>query len=261
MMTPIRLVVLMVVKNEADRYLAQALSNATEYADDIFVYDDQSTDESFQVASEYAQVTVRPDHVPTFMEHEGRFRQAALDTMIEELRLQEGDWVHVLDADEFLVCENDVRTTIDELTETARHRRARALRVRIPTVWGGTVSDGVLVDPVVRADRFWNTLKEPRIWQYYPGAKFLDKAMACRNEPTYVRKFPMLDAPTLFNLHYGYAATADRVVRYERYTNLENHGHHPKFIESINAAAPVKRWTGPWKPVQIPQIDLTEARP
>ena len=256
-----RLSVLMVVKNEADRYLAQALAHATEYADDIFVYDDQSTDNSYEIASEYATAIVRPDSVPTFLKHEGRFRQAALDMMIEELRLQGGDWIHVLDADEFLVCEDDVRATIDDLTESARRRQTRALRVRIPTVWGGTVVDGILTDPVVRTDKFWNTLMEPRIWQYYPGAKFLDKAMACRNEPTYVRKFPMLDAPTLFNFHYGYAVAPDRMTRYDRYTNLENHGHHPKFIESINAAAPVKRWTGPWKPVQIPQIDLTEARP
>lgn len=252
-----RLSVLMVVKNEANRYLEQALQHATTYANEVFVYDDQSTDKSAKIAEDYAVVAIRPSEVPSFLEHEGHFRQAALDTMVQKLGLVSGDWVHVLDADEFLMCEAPIRETIEDLIRTAEKRSSKALRVRIPSIWGGAVIDGKLYDPVIRTDEFWSTMAEPRIWQYQEGAHFLNKAMACRNEPTYVRKFPMLDAPTLFNLHYGYAVPMDRTERYERYTSLDDHGQNPRFIESIHIAAPVEKWRGPWKPVKIPQVDLT----
>lgn len=244
--------VLMVAKNEADRYLASALKWASSYADNVYVYDDQSDDGTPEIAAEYAKVKIRPDSTPSFLQHEGKFRQAALDSMVSELGVKDGDWVHVLDADEFLVAETDVRAQIDACIAKAESLKAKSIRVLIPTVWGGYVAKGrILVDPLVRIDRFWNILAEPRIWQYQEGAQFLDKAMACRNEPTYVRRHPMYDGRThLINFHYGYAFPEDRVERYNRYISLEDHGHHPDFIESIRQLAPTRRWEGPWIPVK-----------
>ena len=47
------------VKNEAHSYLESCLAHTENLVDDIFVYDDQSTDNSVSIAQRYATPTKR----------------------------------------------------------------------------------------------------------------------------------------------------------------------------------------------------------
>ena len=57
-----RIIASMVLKNEADRYLRAMLQHNHVWWDDLFVYDDQSTDNSVEIAMEYTDhVVIRVD--------------------------------------------------------------------------------------------------------------------------------------------------------------------------------------------------------
>lgn len=251
-----RLFGLMVTKNEAGRFLAPVIESILPTLDALMVFDDQSTDETVKIAQRLGgTVMVRGDHIPSFMEHEGRFRQAALDAASEVLMLQRGDWVLVIDADEFLTSKSDnVRYFISEAIAQALEGQARAVRIPIWSVWGGEMLDQHLMRPDVRMDGWWGQLREPRLWQWHPEARFSNKPMGCRNEPTYVWQHPIVDSESLDLLHYGYAFQADRDERYRRYTSLKNHGHSDEFINSIRRRKmKVQAWDGKYVPVRSPR--------
>jgi glycosyltransferase involved in cell wall biosynthesis len=232
----VRILALMVTRNEADRYLEEALVWLTNQVDGVLVYDDNSTDNTVAIAQSFAfagvKVWNRGPNVPTFMEHEGNFRTAALRVLEKIFYLTENDWVFVIDADEFYVpVKDETHGTLYNLADlTPSNMLARCIRIH--TVWGE--HDGHLQ---YRVDGAWNTLFEPRLWRWREGGEFANAPMACRNEPTYVTQNAMQiyrgDDTMSAILHYGYANEKDRMVRHKRYTALADHGHHPPFIDSI----------------------------
>lgn len=243
--------VLMVTKEEAGRYLGQVLRSICPHVSGVLVYDDKSRDETPIVADkEGAVVVVRGDETPSFLEHEGQFRQAALCALVETFNLDEGDWVLVLDADELLVSPFPLKAALQAATLDAEANGARAVRIPIHTVWGGEHVGRTMHRPLIRTDGFWPTLNEPRLWQWFPDAQFLKKSMGCRNEPTYVWQYPILESQfDVSLLHYGYAWPEDQIVRYERYSSLKDHGHNPSFINSIRTHPTTTKWRGPWMPM------------
>lgn len=245
-----RIFVLMVAKNEADRFLHQAIANVAPHVAEVFVFDDQSSDGTPQVARDAgARVVVRGPEVPSFLEHEGKFRQAALDDMAAGCQMEEGDWVLILDSDEIMVCAHTLSQGLQAATVLAESDGYMAVRIPIPTVWGDGSSE-TLTAPQVRVDGFWGDLAEPRLWRWRPDALFLNKPMGCRNEPTYVWQNPILDAPSgLAIMHYGYAWPEDQKERFNRYMSLRDHGHNPTFIASIRTNPKLRAWDGPWIPV------------
>ena len=71
-----RILGVMPVRDEADRWLDASLSWQKNFLDDIFVYDDRSTDRTLQIALKHTpNVKVRSEDEPSFLEHEGKFRQ------------------------------------------------------------------------------------------------------------------------------------------------------------------------------------------
>lgn len=231
---------LMVTKNEEHRYLEQALDWLDNYVDQIFVYDDASTDRTREIAAGYGVVVPRQVTVPTFLDHEGRFRQGALRSLETVCQPTEDDWVFIADADEFFVAFPDDLDSLIEHTEPHHI----AVRIRVHSVW--TIEDGVLYH---RVDGPWSTIYEPRLWKWRPHLSFADVPMGCRNEPVLVTMNPGLVSYPLTNsaiLHYGYASPADRATRYRRYTSeVSAHGHSPTFIESItDARGQWESWAG-----------------
>lgn len=219
---------LMVTKDEGERYLEPALDWLTTQVDQVFVYDDDSTDNTREIAANYAVVARKQPSVPSFLEHEGRFRTAALRTLETVVQPSEGDWIFIADADEFFVPNTD---SLGQLVDQCQPHH-RAVRIRIHTVW----NQGEGGELLHRVDGPWSTLYEPRLWKWQPNLAFADAAMACRNEPVFVTmNIGLQSMPHSGSaiLHYGYASPADRAHRYTRYSSLPDHGHSPVFIESI----------------------------
>jgi glycosyltransferase involved in cell wall biosynthesis len=242
-----RLVVSLVVHNERDRYLLSFLEWHRPVWDELFVYDDRSTDGTVDLCKRYTdKVFVRPDHQPSFLEHEGKFRRYAWQTMANELELQEGDWVLSLDADEFLV-EVDRRYNlvrgVERMTKLAEGRNS--VSIHIPEVWE------LGEPPLVRTDGFWGGMRLPRLCRYLEDDRFIGqsakhpdpKPMGCGSIPAYAYRNPLID-DTLKILHFGYAQEVDRHARYDRYTGLTDHGHNKKHISSIVGRPTLEPWRG-----------------
>lgn len=224
---------LMVTRNEADRYLDLALAALTLSVDGVFVYDDQSTDNTVDVARSYgAWTTTRPDSVPQFLDHEGRFRQAAWNAFCETTVPEIGDWVLAVDADELVVADGDAKEILASNTDDGG-----AWNIRIPETFD--LRDGV---PYVRTDGYWGSIMGTRFFAFQPGGVFRDRPMASGSEPTFVPNTRRV-LEKFWLLHLGYAKEEDRVAKYERYSTRTGHGD--SHVASIIQPPTLRRWDGP----------------
>lgn len=237
---------IMPVKNEADRYLKDALLNAANVVDTLFVYDDQSTDDTIDIVWEVTpNFWVRRDDVPTFLEHEGRFRQDCWNQFESQCQPKAGDWVLAVDADEALIAHgatdpSDTWRVVREEIKLAEQSSV-SIRLPVPEVYGRD-DDGT---PLVRQDGFWAQVRGLRLFQWRPGGVFRDAPMGCGSEPTYVAHSMWMPSPSLYLMHFGYEQLEDQIAKHKRYTSLLDHGHDNSHVQSIVGEKRLVRWTGP----------------
>jgi glycosyltransferase involved in cell wall biosynthesis len=232
---------LTVVKNEADRYLDAMLQATCSVVDEMFVFDDQSSDDTVAIAMDYATYVCERIG-PSFLENEGRFRQSAWSNFEDCCAPVDGDWVLVIDADEILVAGGNVRDEVDRAIKIAESIGAKSVRLPVPEVFGLDV-DGT---PLVRTDGWWGTIAGTRLFRYQSGGVYRDKAMGSGGEPVYVPESRISeDSGTLSLMHFGYCDKADQVAKHERYTSLLDHGHADSHVASIVQPPTLQRWTGP----------------
>jgi glycosyltransferase involved in cell wall biosynthesis len=233
----------MVVRNEAHRYLRSSLEALIDQVDEIFVFDDQSTDCTVDIVREYADVVgVRGNDTPTFMENESDFRQAALRALEFAMSPQYGDWILAIDADEFLVTttlNEPVRISMRKAISKAIYGNRMSVRVPIPEVFGW--DDDI---PLVRTDGFWGSIRGTRLYAWQPNGVFNGKPMASGSEPTYVEQSLVSDEYCGVHLmHFGYANQKDVAEKFVRYSN--NDGHNSSHVLSIVTNPTLARWPGP----------------
>lgn len=224
------------MKDEADRYLFDCLNHQLQICDRIVVFDDQSTDESVQIATKLGcDVFIRRPNQASFMEHEGRFRQAAWNCLNG---IADDSWVFAFDADEFFVGKSMTpKRAMDRLIEEAVSLNFEGITVPVAEVFG-LQADG---NPMIRTDGFWRDISGLRIVKYSPGL-ILDKAMASGSTPPVSSKFSKKDTATI--LHYGYANPEDKYIKYERYSTKTENGHNTAHIQSILSEPSLTPWKG-----------------
>lgn len=239
---------LTVGRNEEHRYLREMLAHCWLFDGHLF-FDDGSVDLTPKIARAHGCTVVqRRSDEPSFLEHEGQFRQRAWDTLVETFGLQEGDWVLSIDCDEILVGDGDLRQVHHRLRQITRQAAGYdGIVMPIPEVFD-VLPDGT---PMVRTDGFWGTIAGPRLFRYRPGGKFSPKAMGSGSEPSYVATGKLWrQEHGLYLLHYGYARAADREAKHARYSALV-HGHADRHIQSIVARPTLRRWEGPQPKVTV----------
>ncbi len=250
-----RISAIMVMKNEADRYLESCIESIWAWAQDIYVYDDQSTDDSVEIATKLrCTVTVRRYDEPSFLDHEGLFRYNAWRAFQQAADSKAPDWVFAIDADEFLVVKAGlVADAVGASISTASMSVSTGVTLPIPEVFSVDTVDKLLVNPQVRTDGYWGKIKAPRLFEWRRGGQFSDKAMGCGSEPTYVgasRLSPYTHGLSL--LHLGYAAPADRQAKSARYAS-RLHGHADAHIASILKTPTLTPWEGTWPDIKSPR--------
>lgn len=234
---------LMVTKNEEKRYLDSAVWNSIFYLDGLFVFDDHSTDNTRKIAGDRGAAVVEcPEGVPAFLEHEGAFRQASLESLEQTFHLQDGDWILGLDADEFMVANHvvGVRGCLEASIEVAENIGAWSILLPRFEVWKIT-SEG---DLRIRVDGQWGGMICSRLFKWKSGGQIQQKAMGCGNEPTYINSLPRVNAMDFAMLHFGYVDKFDAQEKYDRYTRLLDHGHDNAHIQSILKEPTLQSWTG-----------------
>lgn len=219
-----RLFALTVGRNERYRYLEPMLAHMKEIVDDHFFFDDQSDDGTEKLAAiAGCEVRVRSANVPGFSLNEGMFRNEAwrMFEIVMEPRI--GDWVLVIDCDEFLVSRLGGRDRIRQDVEMAilNAGGSRAINLDIPEVFGVS-EEGT---PLVRQDRLWGTIHAPRLFAYQPGGQYFHGPVGVPAVPSYVMSGVQWGgAPQLALMHYGYAREVDQQAKYERYNGRAGHG-------------------------------------
>lgn len=223
-----------VTKNESDRYLSQSLKRLSAIVDGLYVYDDQSEDDTTVVAESLgATVRVRSDDEESFSEDEARFRSNALRCMVSDLDIKRGDWILSLDADEMVYAEGPQRDALERLTQGD------------PVAWRFPVREvfdvGPMSTPYIRVDGFWGDISGVRLFKYDGDLSFRARGMGCGSVPTKFNKLAA-DADDVGILHFGYARQEDRVTKYARYFGAA--GHSVKHIDSILRPPVLVRWDG-----------------
>lgn len=217
-----RVICLVVVKNEADRHLADTLVWNGGLADGLMVFDDNSTDDSRGVARRVGARVVQAPFDKSFMHHEGQFRQEAWETLRHAMGMREGDWVLCPDADEFILGGRD---GIEQSITMAIVAGCRSVSVPVYEVFGFD-PDG---RPLCRIDGWWSTIQGIRLAQWTGFTQFPAKRMASGSVPKIVEPSVCSEATSV--LHYGYANELDRQTKYLRYRGLP--GHSERHVESI----------------------------
>lgn len=225
-----RILGMMCVRNEGDRYLAHVLDWHS-FLDGVFVYDDQSTDDTVACAREWgaSQVIERTNDVPSFMQHEGEFRQAAWEQFEISMHPQLGDWVLSIDADEFWEpAYGSPRERLDDAVCVAKAGDSNGVTLNVVEVFD-VDREGKTWR---RTDGFWGTITATRLFAYQLGGRIANREMGCGSVPTYVST---AGHPTTTGalVHYGYATPDDRQAKFLRYSNHRNNGHNPQHIASI----------------------------
>lgn len=219
------------VKDEAGRYLAESLAWHAGICDEIHVYDDRSTDSTVSIAESMgAVVSIRPERAPSFLTHEGNFRQAAWKDFQSKVDATYDDWVLAFDADEFLATPNEPeREALERLVQMSRVEKAVSWKLRVDEIFD--VQDGV---PYRRTDGFWSGISAVRFFKYRSVSQFANRSMASGSVPTYALMDPA-DATNMpvGILHYGYAREVDRQAKFDRYTSVLHNGHSSAHIKSI----------------------------
>jgi hypothetical protein len=231
-----KLIAMMVVRNEADRYLQPCLRHLLEFCDEIRILDDGSTDEWNQQAVwwdgiDEERIKVRSQERSTFYEHEGRTRQALLEWAME------GEPTHMLaiDADEFVGDGKLLRANMEEGSHTGVWKLTMTEVWAAGEDWLYVRQDGdwkprpIGVAFAVPTDH-WTNRQIRRHWRMH------ERALACGRTPLHITMAGnrTTTEPVTPILHFGWACEADRAARYARYVEHDGGAHHAsKHLNSI----------------------------
>lgn len=229
---------MVVMKNEEHRYLQRFIEHHKYLFQDIFVFDDCSTDRTAEICR-FNGLKVVESTGPSFMEHEGQFRYNAWKAFEETIQPTTDDWVFVIDADEFVVGNIDnTREALVSTIELAEYFGYPVVRMKKDEVWQVEGNSCY-----VRKDGLWDKVKVNHLFKYEPNGTWNMKTMGCGSAPTYTRVQPF-NASHVSVLHFGYADESDRQEKYERYSSMRNHGHNPNHILSIIRNPKLKKFDG-----------------
>lgn len=214
-----KVIVQMIVKNEADRYLEEVLDHTKSFADEIVITDDGSTDNTVEIARKYTD-NVYENETSLFAINEGMLRQKAWDNIYTHARTD--DLILCLDADEKLFING---YDLNALADT----NYKVFGITFYHMWNNSE---------YRVDKAWAPVISSRLFRYREGGQFSDRRLACGSEPSYIQRWIKRGyfflATGLAMQHLGYMRDEDKQAKYERYMELDKGEFHSRaHLESI----------------------------
>ena len=231
---PSPLLAMMVVRNEANRYLRPVLARLGALVDGIVILDDASTDETPELCRAHPKVIrFRRLQSSLFAQNE-----AALRSLLWEMTVElKPAWILALDADEFL--EEKAKTELPALTAQQEYE---VVTFPVYHLWGDLRHyrvDGMW-HPVLARTACLFRYRQNRTYHWAP------RRLHCGRFPLEAYLTPGFHAP-LRLLHLGYAAPHARREKYQRYLSLDPEGRFcpPAHYRSIIEPHPrLRSWTG-----------------
>jgi glycosyltransferase involved in cell wall biosynthesis len=224
-----KIIAQMVGRNEEQRFLKEVLQRISTQVDEIVFTDDCSEDNTYSMASEFCH-TYKTEE-PTFCVHEGKLRSIAWKNLSNHAN--PGDWIIAIDCDEMLYQKDDI--SLIDIRNILFKSEKDVVNVRFYHMWNFKQ---------YRVDKLWAPNNSSRIFRFIFNGTFLDKALACGSEPTYVsdwiRQRNYWVNSGLIMKHLGYIYDQDKIGKYERYIQLDGGKFHQiNHINSIMDKNPV----------------------
>ena len=199
-----RLTLMMLVRNEANRYLSQILESVKNYCDEFVILDDASTDNTVEICKEILRDKL-------LMIHSNPSRQFSNEIILRrqlwEMAISTNpDWLLCLDADE--VFEERAQFKMDSLINQPAYD------------WYGFRLYDMWDESHYRDDKYWNAHK--RYWimllRYQPKFeyKWHESGQHCGRFPINVYDLPGR-GDGLKIKHLGWMKEEDRIAKFERY--------------------------------------------
>lgn len=203
-----KLTAMLIVRNEADRYLNRCLASLAELADEIVILDDASEDATPEICHSFPQVILHRKHESLFLHDEAALRRELWELVLATAP----EWILAVDADEFL--EDRAKR---ELPYLLRQDYFPAIGFRLYDCWSG--------EDYFRVDGLWNPWLRgfsPYIVKYQPGLspKWPPLKYHCGRFPLAYRQLPQLESDLRMK-HLGWLSPKDIRRKYERARALD----------------------------------------
>jgi len=193
----------MLVRNEADKYLARVVEHHRQFGP-VLVLDDHSTDNSPQVAKKAGATVKSLSGEGPMWGKESHARQVLWDWAAEEAG---NGWVYISDADHIL------------------HGDPRPLTSSwLVNTWCFRLYDCWDDETTYRADGYWQGYQHPRAWMFRPKAvpqgwkaAWPTRGVHCGHAPV---SWPMIAGvapPDIFIQHLAYVTREARQAKFARY--------------------------------------------
>ncbi len=225
-----RIIAMLIVRNEAHRYLRLCLNDLSQYVTEIVVLDDASTDATPAICGTYAKVHLIRKNTATFWQNESLLRQECWAATIK----RRPEWIMAIDADE--IFENRLKTSIQRFTKQKNYDQ---ISFQLVEFWGSLTQ--------YRVDKMWNPQNRWGVYliRYLPGYPY-----QWPNQPLHCGRLPhnlpgnILQSGLRLK-HYGYANQKDHLRKYQAYLQHDPQGIYSPLshYQSILDPSPVlKTW-------------------
>ncbi|MBP2637374.1 MAG: glycosyl transferase family 2 [Firmicutes bacterium] len=203
-----KLTVGMLVRNESGRYLERVLQQITQYADEIVVLDDASTDDTVAICrKQLANVPHRiVENKTSKFGNEIELRKALWDLAVST----QPDWIMILDADEIFEAK-----AISSIRELLKDDSVDVIYFRLYDMWN---------ENSLREDEYWAAHLVYRTFlvrlRFGYDYKWQEKPLHCGRFPVNIAGLPGKQSQLRLQ-HFGWARPEDRIAKYFRYKQLD----------------------------------------
>jgi len=203
-----KLTAMMIVRNEADRYLSRCLESLLTFVDDIIIMDDASEDDTPEICLSYPRVKLYRQPHSKFLTDEAELRRELWHYTLEN----KPEWILAIDADEFLE-----ESCLKEIPYLLRQSNFKAVGFRLFDCWGN--EDFFRVDglwnPWLRGFSIYLIKNQPQLESVWPSLKF-----HCGRLPLAYRQLVHYESSIRIK-HLGWAKPSDIISKYERATRQD----------------------------------------
>ena len=210
----VRLVGFLQIHNESKKgNLERVLNHLSKICDEIVIYDDGSTDDSYEIASKYTKHIIRSkiNDFKNEMEHKQKLLELALSL--------NPDWIVWLDADE--VFDRDGEDFgIRALCKYGQTKNIDGFSFQEFNLWKN--------ENCYRVDESWHKLWQPRLWRNTKRLTFDIKFGLHQGQgPQNLEKISISEIKVI---HYGFSSTEKINEKYQMY---KEHGQTGWLLERI----------------------------